>query len=117
MRTSPKVASSGKETTVRDSITRSSRRFSPPVRAARQRRAERAQPIDFELGFEIPNLLTQGKLGGVQAVRGAAEMAIFRDRDEISKVAKLQADLSDRWEVSILSEETIGRASAKRTCS
>jgi hypothetical protein len=45
-----------------------------------------AQQIDFELGFEIPNLLAQGRLRDVQAVRGVAEMEIFRDRDEVAKV-------------------------------
>jgi hypothetical protein len=73
--------------------------------------------IHLELAFEVSNLLAQGRLGGVQPARRMSEMELFRDRDEISKMAKLHGGLFDRWAVSILSEETIGRATAKRTCS
>ena len=45
-----------------------------------------AQEVHLELGLEIPNLLAQGRLGGVEAVRGAAEMEVFGDRDEVPKV-------------------------------
>ena len=48
------------------------------------------QQVDLELFFEVSDLLTQGRLRGVQTVRGAAEMELFRDPDEVSKMAKLQ---------------------------
>jgi len=63
------------------------------------------------------NLLAQGRLGGVQSARRMPEMKLFGDGDEISKMTKLHTDLFNRWAVSILSEQTIGRASVKRTCS
>jgi hypothetical protein len=50
-----------------------------------------AQEIDLELGLEIPDLLAQGRLRGVQAARGAAEMKLFRDSDEVTKVPQLHA--------------------------
>jgi hypothetical protein len=49
-------------------------------------RRDRFRALKHRIGFEIPNLLAQGRLGGVQAVRGAAEMQIFRDRDEVAEV-------------------------------
>ena len=56
-----------------------------------------AQEVDFELGFEIPDLLAQGRLRGVQAVRGAAEMELFRDRDEVTKVPQLHSVPFDQF--------------------
>ena len=73
-----------------------------------------AQQIDFELGFEIPNLLAQGRLGGVQAVRGAAEVEIFRDRDEVAKVPQLHDTVPfNRSDVSTRSKQTIESAGAE----
>src|ERR1700730_8424945 len=73
--------------------------------------------IHLELGLEVLNLLAQGRLRGVQPAGRMSEMKLFRDSDEVAKMAKLQRDLSDRWTASILSEQTIGPAPAKRTCS
>lgn len=53
-----------------------------------------AQQVHLELGFEIPNLLAEGRLGGVQAVRRAAEMELLRDRDEVAKVPQLHLFLN-----------------------
>ena len=73
-----------------------------------------AQQIDFELRFEIPNLLAQGRLGGVKAVRRAAEMEFFRDRDEVAKVPQLHgAVLFNRSDVSTRSKQTIGSVGAE----
>ena len=47
------------------------------------------QKIDLELGLEIPDLLAQGRLGGVETVRGAAEVEVLGDRDEVAKVPQL----------------------------
>ena len=72
-----------------------------------------AQQIDLELGFEIPNLLAQGRLGGVQAVRRAAEMEFFRDRHEVAKVPQLQGGfLFNRSDVSNRSKSTVGSPGA-----
>jgi hypothetical protein len=48
-----------------------------------------AQQVDFELRFEISDLLAQGRLGSLDAVRGVAEVEFFRDRDEVAKVPQL----------------------------
>ena len=72
-----------------------------------------AQQVHFELGFEIPNLLAQGRLGGVQAVRRAAEMELFRDRHEVAKVPQLQGGfLFIRSDVSKRSKSTMGSLGA-----
>jgi chaperonin GroEL len=75
------------------------------------------EEIHLELALQVLNLLAQGRLGGVQSARSMPEMKLFGDGDEISKMTKLHTDLFNRWAVSILSEQTIGRASVKRTCS
>src|ERR1700693_1456552 len=50
--------------------------------------------IHLELALEVLNLLAQRRLGGVQPTRRMSEMELFRDRDKVSKVAKLHGRLS-----------------------
>ena len=64
------------------------------------RRSQRDTPlgskkeIHFELALEVPNLLAQRRLRGVQPARRMSEMKFFRDCDEVSKVAKFHAEAS-----------------------
>ncbi|MOA21668.1 hypothetical protein D3C78_1421720 [compost metagenome] len=44
---------------------------------------------DFEVAFELADLLRKRRLGQRQALRGAADMAFFVDRDEIAELAKI----------------------------
>ena len=72
-----------------------------------------AQEVHFQLGFEIANLLAQGRLGGVQAVRRAAEMELFGDRHEVAQVPQLHSGfLFIRSDVSKRSRSTMGSLGA-----
>ena len=42
-----------------------------------------------ELGLELADLLADRRLRHVQALRGAAEMQLLRDRDEVPQVSQL----------------------------
>ena len=42
-----------------------------------------------ELGLELADLLADGRLRHVQALGGAAEMQLLRDRDEVPQVSQL----------------------------
>jgi hypothetical protein len=46
------------------------------------------EELDLQLGFEPPDLLRQWRLGHLQPLGGAAEVALLGDRDEGSKVAE-----------------------------
>src|SRR4030095_11141672 len=68
----------------------------PPGRRELDVPFDAPQQVDFELLFEISNLLTQRRLRGVQTGRGVAKMEFLGDPDEISKMTKLHEDLFDR---------------------
>jgi hypothetical protein len=50
------------------------------------------EEFHLELALEVSNLLAQGRLGGVQPAGRMAEVKLFRDRDEISKMAELHGN-------------------------
>ena len=47
------------------------------------------EEADAEILLEPANLLTERRLRDVQALRGAPEVQLFRDGDEVTEVAKL----------------------------
>ena len=52
-------------------------------------------PVDqfhSELAFQLLNLLTQRRLGDVESLRGAAEVAFLGHGDEVAKQAHLRID-------------------------
>jgi hypothetical protein len=73
------------------------------------------QETDLELALQVLNLLAQGGLRDVQPDRRASEVKLLRHCHEIPQMAKLHVPPLDRLSVSTLSEQTIGRWSAKRT--
>ena len=82
------------------SSARASRRNASPAGRELDAPARPDQQREPELVLERADLLAQRRLGDVQALGGAAEVQLLRDRDEVAKLAQFHDSISESIELN-----------------